>query len=110
MQSSCWAPTPHPASGTAVSEGNHAFGFHETEGVGIRTVIVFVVSPLTVVAVLTNWTVPDSVSGMDLFAEAAAVREWEGSLRAAGQRFLIVIFGHSMPPEVMLTGVVMTPM
>ena len=63
-----------------MSEGDHTLGFCETEGVGIRAVIVFVVSPLTVVAVLADWTVPDSVGGMELFAEAAVVREWKGSL------------------------------
>ena len=105
MQSGCWAPTTHPASGTAVSEGDHTLGFCETEGVGIRAVIVFVVSPLTVVAVLADWTVPDSVGGMELFAEAAVVREWKGSLRAAGRRFFAVILGHSVPPEVTLMSV-----
>ena len=88
-----------------MSEGDHTLRFRETEGVGIGTVVVFVVSPLAVVAVLSDWTVPDSVGGMELFAEAAAVREWKGSLRVAGRRFLVVILGHGVPPEVMLTSV-----
>ena len=36
------------------------------------------VASLAVVAVLAGWAVPDSMLGLELFAEVAAVGEWEG--------------------------------
>ena len=95
----------HPASGAAVSKRNHTLGFHETEGVGVGTVIVGVVASFAIVTILAYGAVPDSMGRMDLFAEATAVREWEGSLRAACQCVLIVILGHGVPPEVMVMGI-----
>ena len=88
-----------------MGEGNHAFGFHEAEGVRVGAVIVFVVSPLAVVAVLAGWAVPNSVVRMDLLAETTAMGEWKGSFGVAGRHFLVVVLRHGEPPEAVIAGV-----
>ena len=73
MERSCGATTCQPACGVTVGERNHALGLGEAEGVGVRAVIVSVVTPLAVVAVLACWAIPDGVSRVELFAEVAPV-------------------------------------
>ena len=63
------------------------------------------ITPLAVVAVLTNRTVPDGVGRVELFTEAAAVWKWKGSSRAAGRHFFVVILGHGEPSEAVVAGV-----
>ena len=55
---------------------DHAFRLSEAEGVGVGAVVVCVVMCFAIVAVLACWAVPDSMIGMNLFAEAAPVRKW----------------------------------
>ena len=88
-----------------MGEGDHTFRLRKAEGMWIGAVFVSVVLSPAVVAVSVCWAIPDGVSGVDLFAEATAMREWEGSLRATGRCVFIVILGHGEPPEVMLTSV-----
>ena len=45
---------------------------------GVVAVFAKVVTSLAVVAILSCGTVPNRVSGLELFAEAAAVGEWSG--------------------------------
>ena len=99
MKGCSWAPVGQPASSAMMSEGDHTLGFREAEGVGIGAVVVFVITPLAVVAVPACWAVPDGVGGVELFTEATAVREWEGSLRTTGRYFFVVILRCSEPPE-----------
>ena len=71
----------------------------------VRAGVVFVVTSLAVVTIGANWTFPDGVGGMELFAKAAAVREWERSSGTAGWQLLIVVLGHGVPPEAVITSV-----
>ena len=71
----------------------------------VRAGVVFVVTSLAVVTIGASGAFPDSVGGMELFAKAAAVREWEGSLGMAGWHLFIVVLGHSVPPEAVVTSV-----
>ena len=63
------------------------------------------VASLAVVAVCTHWAFPDSVGGVKLFAETAAVWKGKGSSRTAGRHFFVVVLGHGEPPETVVTGV-----
>ena len=84
---------------------NHALRLGETDGVGVRAIGVFVITPLAVEAVCANWAFSDGVGRVELFTEAAAVWKWEGSSRAAGRHFFVVILGHGEPPETVVAGV-----
>ena len=88
-----------------MGEGNYALGLCETKRVRVRASFVFVVASLAVVAVGTSWTVPDGVGGLDLFAKAAAMREWEGPSGMAGWHFFVVVLGHGVPPEAVIMSV-----
>ena len=99
------APAAHPAGGTAMGKRNHALRLGETDGVGVRAIGVFVITPLAVEAVCANWAFSDGVGRVELFTEAAAVWKWEGSSRAAGRHFFVVILGHGEPPETVVAGV-----
>ena len=88
-----------------MGERNYALRLGETNRVGFRAIGVCVITPLAVVAVLANWAVPDGVGRVELFTEAAAVWKWEGSSRAAGRHFFVMILGHSEPPEAVVAGV-----
>ena len=88
-----------------MGERDYALGLRETERMGVRAGVVFVVMSLAVVTVGASWTVPDGVSGVELFAKAAAMREWEGSLGTAGWHFFIVVLGHGVPPEAVITSI-----
>ena len=101
----CRTPAAHPTGGAAMGKGNYALGLGETDRVGVRASVVFVVAPLAVVTISANWTFPDGVGGVKLFAKAAAVREWEGSSGAAGWHLFIVVLGIGVPPETVVTSV-----
>ena len=88
-----------------MGEGHYALGLREAKRVRVRASVVFVVVSLAVVAVSTGGAIPDGVSGMKLFAKAAAMREWEGSSRTAGGHLFIVVLGHGVPPEAVATRV-----
>ena len=88
-----------------VGEGNHTLRFGEAERVGVRAVFVGVVVPLTVVAVFTCGAVPDSMSGMELFAETTSVWKGEGSSGATGWHVVVVVLWHDAPLEVMVVRV-----
>ena len=88
-----------------MSEGDHALGLRETKRVRVRASVMFVVASFAVVTIGANWAFPDGVGGLELFAKAAAMREWEGPLGTAGWHFFIVILGHGVPPEAVSTGV-----
>ena len=61
--------------------------------------------PLAVVAILACWAVPDSMGRVDLSAEATAVREWERAIGAAGRCVVVVVLGHGVPLEAVITSV-----
>ena len=65
----------------------------------------FVIASLAIVAVCTYGTLPYSMSGVKLFAKAAAVWEWEGSSRVASRHFFIMILGRREPSKTVITGV-----
>ena len=65
----------------------------------------FVVTSLAVVAVCAYWAFPDSVGRVKLFAEMAAVWEWEGSSGTTGRHLFVVILGHGEPSKAVVTGV-----
>ena len=83
-----------PVAYELASDTNHGLGV-----VTVRAGVVFVVASLAVVTIGANWAFPDSVGGMELFAKAAAMREWKGSSGTAGWHFFIVVLGHGVPPE-----------
>ena len=88
-----------------MGEGDYALGLRETKRVRVRAGVVFVVMPLAVVTIGTCWAVPDSVGGVELFAKAAAMREWEGPSGMAGWHFFVVVLRHGVPPEAVTTSV-----
>lgn len=88
-----------------MGEGDHALGFGETEGVGVGAIVVSMVVSLAIVTVFTSGAVPHSVFGLELFAEATAVGEWEGFIGAAGRGIVIMVLGHGEPPEVVLMSI-----
>ena len=88
-----------------MGERDYTFALSKAKRVRIGASVVFVVASLAVVTVCAHWTFPDSVSGVKLFTEAAAVWEWKGLSRAAGRHFFVMILGHSEPPEAVVMGV-----
>ena len=88
-----------------MGEGNYALGLCETNRMRVRASVVFMVVSLAVVTIGANWAFPDGVGGMELFAKAAAMREWEGSSGTAGWHFFIVVLGHGVPPEAVVMSV-----
>ena len=88
-----------------MSEGDHALRLRETKRVRVGANIVFVVTSLTVVTIGASWAFPDGVGGVELFAKVAAMREWEGSLGTAGWHFFVVVLGHGVPLEAVITSV-----
>ena len=105
VKCSCRTPAAHPAGGAVMGERDYALRFGETNRVGVRAIGVCVIAPLAVVAVLSNWAVPDGVGRVELSTEAAAVWNWKGSSRAAGWHFFVVILGHGEPLEAVVAGV-----
>ena len=61
VKCSCRTSAAHPAGGAAMGKRNYALGLGETNRVGVRAIVVFVIAPLAVMAVLASWTVPDGV-------------------------------------------------
>ena len=86
-------------------EGDHTFRLREADGMWVGALIVSVVSSFAVETVLAGRTFPNSMFGLELSTEAAAVGEREGTTGAASRCFLVVILGHSMPPKTMVAGV-----
>ena len=88
-----------------MGEGDYALGLCETDRVRVRASVVFVVASLAVVTVGANGAFPDGVGRMELFAKAAVMREREGSSGTAGGHLFIVVLGHGVPPEAVVTSV-----
>ena len=88
-----------------MSEGDYALTLREANRVRVRAGVVFVVTSLALVTISANWAFPDSVGGMELFAKAAAMREWKGSSGTASWHFFIVILGHGVPLEAVVARV-----
>ena len=81
-----------------MSKGDYALRLSEAKGVWVVTVFAGVVAAPAIMAVSSCWTVPDSVSGLALLADATAV--WEGGEPggAACLRIVIVVLWHCVPP------------
>ena len=105
VQSSCGAPTTHPASGTAVSEGNYTFRLGEANGMRVGAVVVSMIASLAIETILASGTLPNSVLGLKLSTKMTAVGEGEWMGGAASRCFFVVILWHSVPPEAMITSV-----
>ena len=88
-----------------MGEGNYALALRETNRMRVRASVVFVVVSLAVVTVGANWAFPDGVGRMELFAKAAAMREWKGSSGTAGWHLFVMVLRHGVPLEAMVTSV-----
>ena len=72
---------------------------------GVRAIVVSMITSFAVVAILACWAVPDSMGRVDLSAKATVVREWERASGTAGRCFLVVVLGHGEPPEAVVVSV-----
>ena len=105
MESCCRAPACLPRQCATVSEWYDTLRLGEAQGVRVGAVVAGVVTPLAVVAVFVGGAVPDCVSWLNLFAEAAAVGEWSGFGCAASWCVFVVVLWHGVPPYVSLASV-----
>ena len=88
-----------------MSEGDHTFRFSETDGMRIGTFVVSMIASLAIKTVLARRTLPNSMFGLKLSTKTAAVGEWEGTTGTAGGCFFVMVLGHSVPPEAVITSV-----
>ena len=65
---------------------------------GVVAVLAEVVASPAIVAVLASWTIPDCVSGLQLFTESAAMREWCRFGGTTSLGVIVVVLWHGVPP------------
>ena len=88
----------HPGSHTMMSERDHTLGFSKAEGIGVWALVVGVVTSFAVMTVFSCWAIPDGVGRVELFAQSALVRKWEGPDGMANRDFFVMVLWHCVPP------------
>ena len=63
------------------------------------------VAAFAIETILARGAFPNGMLGLKLSTKAATVGEWEGTTGTAGGCFFVMVLGHSVPPEAVITSV-----